>query len=288
MEAQPPGGRSSHVANAPRDRDGPYRRGPDRTAIYTSAATTRRCSPGSRPSSRRPGPLRSRSRPAAWTGNRSPRRNDCSRGRASWAAIPSCRPFLRGVPAALRPGGDALHREPRLRRARVRPSVRLRAAGRGMVAGRDARRDVRERAAVRLGAAAVIVEYRRRDPAHAGRPPRSACCKAAFALDTLRGLLRVADLGDSAYAEVVDAEGRLIVAPTPPRSSSFPSANAIRAERQSRRLRSCRARRGTRCWSPSRRTRTLARAVPATDRRGVCVGASARGVRSGPALWGSW
>jgi methyl-accepting chemotaxis protein len=54
--------------------------------------------------------------------------------------------------------------------------------------------------------------------------------KAAFGLDTLRGLLRVASPGDSASLELVDAQGRLLASPTlqqlPERQRPAPSDSA--------------------------------------------------------------
>jgi len=59
--------------------------------------------------------------------------------------------------------------------------------------------------------AAVIVEYAVAVRSGAGRP--LGVLRASFALDKLAWLLAVADLGDSAYLQVVDSAGRLLVTP---------------------------------------------------------------------------
>jgi len=63
-------------------------------------------------------------------------------------------------------------------------------------------------------AAAAFVEYAVAvRPAGGGRPV--GVLRSGFALDKLAWLLAVADLGDSAYLQVVDSGGRLIVTPDP-------------------------------------------------------------------------
>ncbi|HUL49291.1 MAG TPA: methyl-accepting chemotaxis protein [Gemmatimonadales bacterium] len=60
--------------------------------------------------------------------------------------------------------------------------------------------------------AAVTVEYAVAVRSAAGGRPLGVL-RATFALDKLAWLLAVADLGDSAYLQVVDSEGRLLVTP---------------------------------------------------------------------------